>query len=694
MPERINRREALRRMGLAAAGVALGAGVGRAQQRRPNLVVILTDDQRWDAMSNMPNRWPFLQTPNIDRLAAEGARFENAFVTICLCSPSRACFLTGRHAHSHGVRTNEGTDIPPEMPTYPQVLQRAGYRTAFIGKWHMGPHSNPRPGFDHWLSFVGQGQYTDPQLQENDRTFTAEGYMTDILTDYAVQWLRRRDDPFCLVLSHKAAHGPFTPAPHHRDAFPDAEIPEPASFRDTFADKPEWIRRTMTHGARTDTRGREAPDEIPPGEWDPRNPTRLNYLRCMLGIDDSVGRVLGALEELGELDNTLVAFAGDNGFFLGEHRRGDKRLAWEESMRIPLLMRYPPMIDAGARPEPMALNIDLAPTLLEVAGLPAPQGVQGRSLVGALQGRTADRRERFLYEYFQERWLPGLPTMLAVRTQRWKYITYPELHDIDELYDLREDPIEMHNLALEPEHAETLARMRAMLEELKREIAYTPPPAHTFTIVEAPTEPVLVFTFDDDEGDTVVDSSGRGNHGSNAGSELVETERGMARRFDGDAHIAVDRSDSLDPTRRAFTLQATVRAEGRDGVIIARGGQSHGYALMVRDGRPKMVLRAGGGISRVAGEEEVLGRRVTLTGMLTEEVELVLFVDGEEVARAEAHEPVYQDPNEAMQVGADLGTGVADYADGTGFRGLIEDVRVFIGAAAPEQARPPAVGED
>ncbi|MGC9316410.1 MAG: sulfatase-like hydrolase/transferase [Armatimonadota bacterium] len=680
---RMSRREAIQRMALAAAGVGLGVSRGAwSQQRRPNIVMILTDDQRWDAMSNMPNRWPFLQTPNIDRLASEGARFENAFVTISLCSPSRACFLTGRHAHSHGVRTNEGTDVPPDMPTYPQVLQRAGYRTAFVGKWHMARSADPRPGFDYWLSFVGQGQYTDPPLQENHRAFQAQGYMTDILTDYAVRWLQRQDGPFCLVLSHKAAHGPFTPAPRHRDAFPDAEIPPPASFFEDFADKPAWLRRAMAHGARQDNRDQPAPESLPPPEWDPTQATRLDYLRCMLGIDDSVGRVLETLADIGELDNTLVAFAGDNGYFMGEHRRGDKRLAYEESMRIPLLMRYPALIEAGARIEAMALNIDLAPTLLELAGAQVPAGMHGRSLIGPLQGREAGWRDRFFYQYYQERWLPGLPTILAVRTDRWKYITCPDLDDIDELYDLRHDPHEMTNLALAPEHAGTLAQMRAALEELKRETGYTPPPEHVFTIIEAPAEQVLLFTFEDDEGDRVVDASGKGNHGRNEGSELVETERGTARRFSGEEHISVPKSESLDPTRRAFTITATVRPEAEDGVVLARGGQSHGYALLLRDGRPELVIRAGGAVSRAAGEARLDGGWVTITAMLGEDLQMMIWVDGEEVARAEAHEPVYQDPNEEMQVGADGGTSVAD-TPSPGFVGLIEQIGIHRGEAPP-----------
>jgi N-acetylglucosamine-6-sulfatase len=479
MSDRLTRREALRQIALAGAGLALGAraaGGAHAARSRPNIVVILTDDQRWDAMSCAGH--PFVRSPNMDRIAAEGARFTNAFVTISLCSPSRANFLTSTYAHVNGVRTNEGEEFPPHLHHFPQILRSTGYDTAFIGKWHMRADANPRPGFDYWLSFKGQGVYNDPQLNENGREFKAQGYMTDLLTDYAVRWLKGpRSQPFCLYLSHKAVHGPFTPAPRHEKLYRGVEVPKPASFDDTFAGKPEWIRASMVRGARREewlnNKDKPVPPSIPPVAWHPRDQGRLNYYRTLAAVDESVGRVLDTLEQMGALDSTAVVFASDNGYFQGEHRRGDKRLMYEESIRIPLLMRYPPLIRPGSRPADMILNIDLAPTLLQIAGVGVPDYMQGRSFRQLLAGSDYRPRQSFLYEYYRENWLPGIPTMFGVRTPRWKYITYPEIHDIDELYDLQRDPHEMHNLAQDAAYAPQLRVMKEQLARLKRDTDMT-----------------------------------------------------------------------------------------------------------------------------------------------------------------------------------------------------------------------------
>jgi len=476
MSSGITRRDALRRMAregavwasVLAAGPLLLANESRAAGARqavsrPNILFILTDDQRWDAMSCMGH--PFVKTPNMDRIAREGARFANAFVTTSLCSPSRASFLTGTHAHRHGVYTNESIDPTPSTPTFPMLLDRRGYETAFVGKWHMARQADPRPGFDYWLSFSGQGKYQDPALNENGRAFKAKGYMTDLLTDYAVKWLRRpRTSPFCLILSHKAVHGPFTPADRHRQMYTDVEVPRPASFDDTYKGKPEWYRRAITYGTRRkdwiQNRNKPVPDELPPREWNPRQKHMLNYYRALLAVDEGIGKVLDTLAERGVLDNTVVVFAGDNGYFHGEHRRGDKRLIYDEALRIPFLIRYPKLVEPGTVIDKIALNIDLAPTLLDLAGVAAPRTVQGRSLRPLLTGKKVDWRQRFLYTYFQEAWQPGMPTMLAVRTETWKYARYPEIDDIEELYDLRSDPREMHNLIESHADSEILATLR------------------------------------------------------------------------------------------------------------------------------------------------------------------------------------------------------------------------------------------
>ena len=465
-------KELTRREFLVGAGAAMASfpfvSLNRAEgsSERPNFVFILTDDQRWDAMSCAGH--PFLRTPNMDRIAREGVRFRNAFVTTSLCSPSRGCFLTGRHAHSHGVRDNR-THLSDDIPTFPRLLHDAGYDTAYVGKWHMNDQEGPRPGFDRWVSFRGQGQYYSPRLNIDGETMEVAGYMTDLLTKHAVEWLRRpRTSPFCLYLSHKAVHGPFQPAIRHSKLYSDAPIPIPKSFRETYEGKPKWVRE---FGAPPD---REVKEEF--------KQFMRNYARTLVAVDEGIGKVFGALEETGMLDNTVIVFAGDNGYLQGEHGgMGDKRMMYEESIRIPLLMRYPRLVRPGSLVDQMALNIDLCPTFLDLAGVRRPDGVQGQSWAPLLQGRTSGWRKDFFYAYDFEPPYNRKPANRGVRAESWKYITYPDLDDIDELYDLKNDPEEMRNLIDSPKHAEVVAQMKSRFQELIRETGYTPAPAQTQT---------------------------------------------------------------------------------------------------------------------------------------------------------------------------------------------------------------------
>lgn len=470
----ISRREMLRRTGIAVAAVALSccatAKAVAAAAKRPNIIFILTDDQRWDAMSCMGH--PFLKTPNMDRIRTEGVLFRNAFVTTSLCAPSRASFLTGAYAHNHGVIGNWGCEFDHDtMPSFPRVLREAGYDTAFIGKWHMRKTAQPRPGFDYWLSFRGQGVYTDPTLNENGREFQATGYVTDLLTDYAIEYIKaQREKPFCLYLSHKAVHSPFTPAPRHVNSYPDVVLLAPPNTKDTFAGKPAWLRGGVAMPG-VEGEARKVPDSLPPSQWDPTEARRRGYFKTIHAIDDGVGRILKVLEERGELDNTVILFAGDNGYFHGEHARGDKRLMYEESIRIPLIMRYPAVAKPGSTVDDMVLNIDVAPTLLELAGVPAPETMQGRSVLPLLAGQVRAWRTSFLYEYWMDL-TDRVPRMLGVRTGEWKLIRYPDIDDIDEMYDLKQDPYEMTNLALLPKYAVKHKQLSEELDRLMKETGY------------------------------------------------------------------------------------------------------------------------------------------------------------------------------------------------------------------------------
>ncbi len=453
---RYSRRRFLKIAGLGAAlPLATGmSGFGQnetpASKVRPNVVFILTDDQRYDAMGCAGHPW--LKTPNMDRLAKEGVLFKNAFVTTSLCSPSRGSFLTGCYAHTHEVFTNAGKDLNPSFATFPQLLQKAGYETAFIGKWHMAPKNSPRPGFDHWVSFSGQGSYNANKLNVDGKVVSSQNYITDELTDYAVRFLKKRHDkPFMLYLSHKAIHGPFVPAKRHANLYADVEIKSQHNPNDNLQTKPPWGRKMDAN-------------------W--KSQIR-DYFRTLAAVDESVGRVLATLEETGALDNTAVIFAGDNGYFHGEHGgMWDKRAAYEPSMRIPLIMRYPDLAKPGVTCEEMVLNIDLAPTILDMAGIPIPGTMQGQSWLGALKGRPG--RENFLYEYFREADRKfNRPTILAVRMKRWKYVSYPQNSNLTcELYDLKNDPEELNNLIGDPKYADTIEQMKNELDKLKRETGF------------------------------------------------------------------------------------------------------------------------------------------------------------------------------------------------------------------------------
>jgi N-acetylglucosamine-6-sulfatase len=677
-----NRREWLQRTLLAGLGCGLaGRGVADSTPNRPNFVFINVDDLAWDAVGHA-GRYPFLKTPHIDRLAAEGARFSNAFVTISLCSPSRACSLTGRHAHANGVRMNSRHAPHPSLPTYPQELQRAGYATAHVGKWHMQGSADPRPGFDYWLSFKGQGRYENPPLNENGRTFQATGYMTDILTDYAVDWIanRPKDKPFCLNLWHKAVHGPFTPAPRHAALYPALELPEPASFGDTMADKPEWMRRAVVHGGKRkawkENLKKPVPAEIKPRPWNPRSKGHLNYLRSIQAVDESLGRVFEALEEAGVLDSTCIIFTSDNGFFLGEHRRGDKRLAYEESMRVPLLFRFPPLVAAGSVRQEMALNIDVAPTLLALAGASIPSEMQGRSLVPLLAGNKTNWRESFLYEYFQEPQYPSMPTILAVRTDHWKLVTYPDLSDdIDELYDLRTDPRERHNLVLDPAHADTLGKLRLELERLKKETGF-----HDKLPPRSLTKQKLALHYDlrNAKDGAIQDQSGHGWHGARRNFPGGATDKGL--HFEGKSRIELAPTPAgCDPSGKALCVAAWATPESEAGVLASFGGASQGFSLHLQEGRPAFAVRSGGSLAEAKASHPLSAcKRVHLAGILTDDEELLLLVNGKVVAQG-ASGYISSPPNDVFCIGGDAHSAVGDYK-AIPWRGWIEEVRMYWGA--------------
>ncbi|MFK8048438.1 MAG: sulfatase [Halioglobus sp.] len=449
----------------------------------PNVVFVLTDDQRADAVGYHGDSLLGIQTPNIDRLAAEGAQFTNMFATTSLCSPSRASFLSATYTHTHGVRDNF-TDYPHELQSFPLLLQQAGYSTAYIGKWHMGEGDDSRrPGFDYWVTHKGQGKYYDTTFNVNGERKTVAGYYTDRVTDMALDWLAQREKgkPFAMVVGHKAPHGPFVPEPRYATLYDDVPYPYPASGFE-LEDKPAWIKERLPtwHGIYGPLYGfrENYPDTRPEAVADFERFVR-SYVATINSVDDSIGRLYAALERSGDLDNTIFIFASDNGFLFGEHGMIDKRTMHEASVRVPLVVRYPKLVSPGTVVNEHVLSLDVAPSVMEMTGSGKMKNIQGRSWAKLAAGESIEWRDAWLYEYNYETQFPYTPNVRGIRQGDWKYVAYPHgdggpLRHMEELYNMALDPGELHNLAADSASADKLSQMRLALAALLRDSGAEP----------------------------------------------------------------------------------------------------------------------------------------------------------------------------------------------------------------------------
>jgi arylsulfatase A-like enzyme len=453
---------------------------------KPNLIVILVDDLRFDETGASGH--PYMKSPHIDRLAHEGAMFANAFHTTPLCSPNRASILTGQYASRHGIIDNVGREaMSHRLANYHLALQRLGYETAHIGKWHMGNDAAPRPGYDHWVSFRGQGLLADPVLWEDGKEREVRGYVTDLLNQRAVEFLeRKREKPFALFLAHKAVHpdvqqkqdgtidlasmrgyllperheslyrdGVYPPRPNVMPA--DKVVKQKPAWKEVFALRERPESRPFLEGLQSGTQ-----EEI------------RRRAAMMASVDEGVGMLLEALRRKGILDQTFILFLGDNGFFFGEHGLGaERRFAYEEGIRTAFFARYPKLIKPGTRIEPMVLAIDIAPSLIDLGGgKPGPQ-IQGRSFKPLLGKGKAAWRKSFLVEYYNESawpWIVGM-SYKAVRTERAKLIHWVHKEGVDELYDLAADPYEIRNVIKNPAYGKVRTRLYQELRKLVAEAA-------------------------------------------------------------------------------------------------------------------------------------------------------------------------------------------------------------------------------
>jgi arylsulfatase A-like enzyme len=484
----ITRRAAL----TSLSGASLVRPQTPTRRQRPNILFIMTDDHPVSGISCYGNR--ILKTPNLDRIADEGVRFDNCFVTNSLCAPARATVLSGCYSHINGVRGNSESlqaieRLNPKLPTFPALLRDAGYHTGIVGKWHL---SHDPAGFDYWCVLPGQGLYFNPDFIENGRKIKLSGHATDIVTDVALDFLRKRDTsrPFCLLYNHKGPHRPFQPAPRHARMFSDVELPHPKTYNDDYrtrriAEQAEDMQFDVSLAGDYS----DLPKNLSAAErknWIFQRFVKDHY-RTTYGIDEGVGRVLDYLDKNGLAASTLVIYTTDNGFFLGEHGWYDKRFMYEPSFRIPLLVRYPDAFRPKRAETRFVANIDFAPTILDFAGLPVPQSMQGSSLRPLLEGKPApDWRQSVYYTYYENSWAmrdalrqnpadPGFKYLTphrvvphrGVRTDRHKLIEYYGEGDYWELFDLKEDPHELSNLYGSPDHARTTSELKTELKRLR-----------------------------------------------------------------------------------------------------------------------------------------------------------------------------------------------------------------------------------
>jgi arylsulfatase A-like enzyme len=468
---------------LCVLAVSLAASAFAAAARPPNILFILTDDQRWDALGLAGNK--HLKTPHIDRLGREGVHFKNAFCTTSLCSPSRASILSGLYAHAHGV-TNNFTEYPAELKSFPAVLQATGYDTAYFGKWHMGENNDdPRPGFNWFVTHKGQGKYFDTEFNfHGQKREVVKGYYTTVVTDMAEEWLSRPRDgkPWLMMIGHKAPHSFYLPEPKYEKAFDSVRVPYPETAF-MLDDKPSWIRERLNtwhgiYGPLFDWR-KKFPDDSPAAVKDFEAMTRA-YWGTILSVDDSVGRLYERLRARGELDNTIIVFMSDNGILNGEHGMVDKRTAHEPSIRIVQIVRFPGLTPVASPKivEQQVLTVDVAPSLLELARAPALTGIHGRSWKKLVQQGDDTWRKSWLYHYNYEKQFPYTPNVRSVRTESWKYTRSPhgdggpDRHKA-ELYNIEFDPEERHNLIDRPRYAAVVRDLQAELVKVMLEVGLT-----------------------------------------------------------------------------------------------------------------------------------------------------------------------------------------------------------------------------
>ena len=658
-------------------GCGAHGGVEAAEAAaRPNLVFVFADDHAYQAISAYDGR--LNRTPNIDRIAEEGMRFDRCFVGNSICAPARATVLTGLHSHANGVIDNRAV-FDGSQRTMPKLLHAAGYQTAMIGKWHL--KSDPT-GFDHWEVLIGQGPYYNPPLKTPDGVVEHQGYTTEIITERTLRWLKEERDPsrpFLLMMQHKAPHRNWQPGPREMNLFEGVDIPEPPTLFD------DWSGRASAAAEQEMTVARHmsdfdlkltAPGDLTPAQraaWEaaygPRNAafradpppagearTRWqyqrylkDYLRVIDAVDRSVGELLAALEEQGLAQDTLVIYTSDQGFYLGEHGWYDKRWMYEESFRTPLLVRWPGVVEPGSVNTALAQNIDFAPTLLAAAGVAPPADMHGESLLPLLRGESpADWRDSLYYHYYEYPDAHRVARHRGVRTDRYKLVSYYTTGEW-ELFDLEADPQELRSVHADPAYAAVRAELAAELDRLAARYGEDEP--------ERPRE----------------------DYYRDFAASLAAQVQPAELLHLAEPSFGERRMGSIYATPLTIGVFVTPDGAAANGVLVAHGGGSFGYSLYLAEGRPCFAIRDRGSLFAIhspgalpAGSESHLAVTLAADGVLQ------LFLGGALVATGPGR-VLGLHPQEGFAIGRDPGDPVGEYAAPNPFSGQLRELRIWKG---------------
>ncbi|MFP6752984.1 MAG: sulfatase/phosphatase domain-containing protein [Pirellulaceae bacterium] len=687
---------------LLTLGILLGltGPASAADEKRPNILFIMSDDHAYQAISaygSVVNK-----TPNLDRIARDGMRFDRCYVTNSICGPSRAVILTGKYSHLNGFVRN-GNTFNGKQQTVAKLLQKVGYETAVVGKWHL--KSDPT-GFDYWHVLVGQGPYYNPPMKTPEGVVKHTGYTTDIITDQALDYLKNKRDkekPFFLMYQHKAPHRNWQPGPKYLNKYDDVTIPEPATLYDDYSGRGSAASgQAMTierHLSPNDLklvpqRGlTDKQKEVWHKAYDPKNKVFSDaklegraltkwkyqryvkdYLRCIDSVDENVGRVLDYLDESGLAENTVVFYTSDQGWYLGEHGWYDKRWMYEESFRTPLMVRWPGVTKPGSVDRHLAMNLDFAQTFLQIAGAEIPGDMQGRGLKPILaQEAPADWRKSIYYHYYEFPGAHSVQKHYGVRTDRYKLINFYELEEW-ELFDLEKDPHELLSVYSDPAYEKTIKELEAELERLREQYKDDGTVVDSGTQQAANVKQQLVkrFNFADPESDLT-------------GGTVVPGHKGHALELTGKGTVyKADSSNPRNPALKPIVLGGWVYPQKETGVILAQGGEGQGYSLYLQAGAPVFAVRSSGALKQLVGPKIPLEKWTHLVVVLAADGTGTLYLDGKPAGKPAKLHLVSSQPADNLNLGADAGSLVGDYDNPLPFVGKLEDVRLYWGTLRPK----------